>query len=70
MSSVMFGDTTTAGNGARRYCRGVSRCPRLETETLLRPFSESDLDAYTAVLQTEPVRTSLHLPESVGSWDA
>ena len=66
----MFGDTTTAGNGARRYCRGVSRCPRLETERLLRPFSESDLDAYTAVLQTEPVRTSLHLPESVGSWDA
>jgi RimJ/RimL family protein N-acetyltransferase len=71
MSSVMFGDTTTAGESERRHRRGVSRWPRLDTERLfLRPFSESDLDAYTAVLQTEPVRTSLHLPDTVGSWDA
>jgi RimJ/RimL family protein N-acetyltransferase len=49
----------------------MPRCPRLETERLLlRPFSESDLDAYTAVLQSEPVRTSLGLSETVGRWDA
>jgi RimJ/RimL family protein N-acetyltransferase len=36
----------------------------------LRPFAESDLDAYTAVLQSEPVRSSLHLPLNVGRWDA
>jgi RimJ/RimL family protein N-acetyltransferase len=49
----------------------VSRCPRIDTERLfLRPFSESDLDAYSAVLQTEPVGTSVHLPDTVGSWDA
>ena len=51
----------------------VEECPvarGLETERLLRLFSELDLDAYTAGLQTEPVRTSLHLPETVGSWDA
>ena len=32
--------------------------------------SEADLDAYTQVLQSEPVRRSLHLPEIVGRWDA
>src|ERR1700760_3065525 len=49
----------------------MSRCPRLETDRLfLRPFSESDLEAYTATLQSEPVRTSLHLAETVGRWDA
>jgi RimJ/RimL family protein N-acetyltransferase len=49
----------------------MSACPTLETERLvLRPFRESDLDAYTAVLQTPEVRASLHLPDSVGRGDA
>jgi len=49
----------------------VGRCPTLETERLvLRPFHESDLDAYTAVLQTAEVRASLHLPDGVGRYDA
>lgn len=37
---------------------------------VLRPFAESDVDAYTAVLQSVPVRTSLHLPETIGRSDA
>ncbi|MGH8886073.1 MAG: GNAT family N-acetyltransferase [Egibacteraceae bacterium] len=32
----------------------------------MRPFRESDLPAYTAVLQAEEVRASLHLPADVG----
>lgn len=49
----------------------MSRCPRIETERLiLRPFAESDLDAYAATLHTEPVRNALHLPETVGRFDA
>jgi [ribosomal protein S5]-alanine N-acetyltransferase len=32
----------------------------------MRPFGESDLDAYTAVMQTERVRASLHLPADIG----
>jgi [ribosomal protein S5]-alanine N-acetyltransferase len=49
----------------------MSRCPRIETpRLLLRPFADTDVDAYTAVLQSEPVRGSLHLPPTVGRWDA
>lgn len=49
----------------------MSPCPRIETDRLvLRPFAESDLDAYTAMLQAEPVRSALHLPASIGRWDA
>jgi [ribosomal protein S5]-alanine N-acetyltransferase len=49
----------------------MSRCPRLETPRLvLRPFAEPDVDAYTDVLRSDPVRRSLHLPETVGQWDA
>jgi ribosomal-protein-alanine N-acetyltransferase len=49
----------------------MSRCPRIESARLwLRPFAEDDLDAYTAVLQSEPVRMSLHLPGTVGRWEA
>ena len=45
----------------------MSGCPTIETERLvLRPFRESDLDAYTAVLRAEPVRRSLRLPDDVG----
>jgi RimJ/RimL family protein N-acetyltransferase len=49
----------------------VAKCPTLETERLiLRPFAETDLDAYTAALQSEPVRRSLHLPDDVGREQA
>jgi RimJ/RimL family protein N-acetyltransferase len=49
----------------------VSACPILESERLLlRPFRESDLAAYTAVLQAEPVRRSLHLRHDVGREEA
>ncbi|MGH3926961.1 MAG: GNAT family N-acetyltransferase [Pseudonocardiaceae bacterium] len=49
----------------------ASACPTLDTERLLlRPFRESDLAAYTAVLQAEPVRRSLHLPDDVGCQEA
>lgn len=45
----------------------MSACPTLETDRLvLRPFRESDLPAYTAVLQTEEVRAALHLLADVG----
>ena len=45
--------------------------PMLFTERLvLRPFEERHLDAYTALLQAEPVRRSLHLPEDVGREEA
>jgi RimJ/RimL family protein N-acetyltransferase len=36
----------------------------------LRPFTESDLDDYTAMLQADGVRTALHLPDYVDHWDA
>jgi len=46
-------------------------CPRIESERLvLRPFAESDVDDYTAMLQAEPVRRALHLADDVGRWDA
>lgn len=49
----------------------MSACPTLETERLiLRPFREADLDAYTAVLQAEPVRASMHFPADVGRAQA
>ncbi|MGH8896804.1 MAG: GNAT family N-acetyltransferase [Egibacteraceae bacterium] len=45
----------------------MSACPTLKTNRLvLRPFRESDLPAYTAVLQAEEVRAALHLPTDVG----
>jgi RimJ/RimL family protein N-acetyltransferase len=46
-------------------------CPTVETERLiLRPFRESDVDAYTAVLQTPEVRRSLYLPDDIGPEQA
>jgi RimJ/RimL family protein N-acetyltransferase len=46
-------------------------CPTIETNRLiLRPFHESDLDAYTALLQTPEVRASLHLPDDIGREQA
>lgn len=49
----------------------MSGCPTIETERLvLRPFRESDLDAYAAVLLAEPVRRSLRLPGDVGHEQA
>jgi RimJ/RimL family protein N-acetyltransferase len=49
----------------------MSCCPRIETRRLvLRPFTESDLDDYTAMLQADRVRTALRLSNDVGRWDA
>jgi RimJ/RimL family protein N-acetyltransferase len=49
----------------------MSACPRLETSRLvLRPFREADLGPYTDMLQSEPVRRSLHLADDVGAFDA
>jgi RimJ/RimL family protein N-acetyltransferase len=49
----------------------VGICPTIETERLLlRPFRESDLEAYTAVLQAPEVRASLHLPDDIGREQA
>ena len=36
----------------------------------MRPFAEGDLDGYTAILQSEPVRAALHLPDTIGPFDA
>ena len=49
----------------------MSRCPTIETPRLvLRPFCESDTDAYLAVLRTPEVRASLHLAADIGHYDA
>jgi RimJ/RimL family protein N-acetyltransferase len=37
---------------------------------VLRPLRESDLDAYTAMMQTPEVRASLHLPDGYGREEA
>jgi RimJ/RimL family protein N-acetyltransferase len=48
----------------------VSRCPSLDTERLrLRPFRESDLDAYHAIVSTEGVRRALHIDEAFSRED-
>jgi RimJ/RimL family protein N-acetyltransferase len=36
----------------------------------MRPFRESDVDAYTAVLRAPEVRASLHLSDGVGRYEA
>jgi RimJ/RimL family protein N-acetyltransferase len=52
----------------------MGTCPTIETERLImRPFGESDLAAYTAMLQTPEVRSWLLLPDDVGreyAWDS
>jgi len=49
----------------------VSACPTLTTERLiLRPFEESDLDAYTAIVGSPEVRAALHLPDGFSRADA
>lgn len=46
-------------------------CPTITTERLvLRPFRDSDLEAYTAVVTAEPVRAALHSPPSLGRREA
>lgn len=45
--------------------------PTIETARLvLRPWRESDLDDYTALLTTEQVRAALHLPDTTSRRDA
>ena len=52
----------------------MSACPTLVTDRLiLRPFTESDLDAYFEVMTTPEVRASLCVPETfapVTAWMA
>jgi RimJ/RimL family protein N-acetyltransferase len=49
----------------------VAEAPTLETERLLlRPFRDSDLDAYTEILLTPQVRASLHIADGFGRDDA
>jgi RimJ/RimL family protein N-acetyltransferase len=46
-------------------------CPTLHTERLLlRPFEDSDLDAYAAIVMSAEVRRSLHLPNHFSRSDA
>ncbi len=60
----MWPSTPFAGNA-------VSACPTLTTERLiLRPFEESDLDAYTAIVTSPEVRAALHLPDGFSRADA
>lgn len=49
----------------------MTACPTLLTERLiLRPFEESDLDAYTDLLATPEVRHSLRLTDDYGRHQA
>ncbi len=49
----------------------MTACPTLTTERLiLRPFEESDLEAYAAMLMTPEVRRSFHLPDTFSRADA
>jgi len=49
----------------------VTACPTLLTERLvLRPFEESDLDAYAELLAFPEVRRSLRLPDGLGRREA
>ena len=46
-------------------------CPTLTTERLtLRPFHADDLDPIHAIMTTDEVRTSLHLPDDFGRANA
>lgn len=49
----------------------MTACPTLLTERLvLRPFEESDLDAYAELLAFPEVRRSLRLPDGLGRREA
>ena len=49
----------------------MADCPTLHTERLLmRPFEDSDLDAYAPIVMSEEVRRSLHLPDDFSRSDA
>ncbi len=49
----------------------MTACPTLVTERLiLRPFEESDLDAYTELLTHPEVRDALRLPDTYSRRDA
>lgn len=49
----------------------MTACPTLLTERLvLRPFEESDLDAYTDLLMAPAVRRALRIPPSFSRSDA
>lgn len=49
----------------------MSNCPTIQTERLLmRPFRESDVEAYLWVLTNQKVRKALHLPDKMTREDA
>ncbi len=49
----------------------MTACPTLVTQRLiLRPFEESDLDAYTELFSLPQVRRALHTPDSFSRADA
>lgn len=49
----------------------MTACPTLVTQRLiLRPFEESDLDAYTELFSLPQVRRALHTPDSFSHADA
>ncbi|HWD52174.1 MAG TPA: GNAT family N-acetyltransferase, partial [Acidimicrobiales bacterium] len=49
----------------------MGACPTLTTERLvLRPFAESDLDAFTEIFLSPEVHAALHLPESFSRENA
>jgi [ribosomal protein S5]-alanine N-acetyltransferase len=49
----------------------LTACPTLETQRLiLRPFRESDVDDFTAMMTAAPVRASLYVPDTYGRDDA
>lgn len=51
----------------------MTRCPTLHTPRLtLRPFTEADLPAYTAIMTSAPVRKALYSPDTLdhyGCWE-
>ena len=47
----------------------MTRCPEIETRRLrLRPFADSDLAAYTAIMTSPPVRRSLFSPDDLDEY--
>ena len=49
----------------------LTACPTIETERLvMRPFRESDVDDYLAMMSSPPVRRWLFVPDSFGRYDA
>lgn len=49
----------------------MTRCPTILTDRLtMRPFVEADLDSYARIMMSEPVRTSLRMPDDFDEYGA